>query len=452
MCSIIGFKTGTDNKHELNVEKYLSILEDRGDQSFGYIYVTPNSDVYYNKSLRFSNIENSILEIPDGSWCFMHARKASAGMAGGTLDQQLAKAHPVHSDDETVLLLHNGTKTALLDTVFGSISDSQALATMLSIAHKGRSAYFGGIGVLIYEKNNKIYLYKDGLRPLVMSEDNTIFASEPISDKVKWKNIKPTYTYAGKKSDVVLDFKKEDLGLEFEEAKLIKFDIALHTVKNFSVKGQPKTSYCSLCKKTHIKEANKGMCCVCSIEGKAFAPPKPLPNKTYGNTRKTYANRSNPTTLPFGVVEQSVAMLPSSDQEVLYGMDYTLIKVTNSGEHAAWKGTAIVLVDRIYKTAEGLLFVKPVSNGKFKVKVDKLFIKKQNLKFKKAWDPKNSTLINIVGELNPSGIIDLDKDMDISKAVRNTTVVALSPVMATVKKRLGLGSNEETVGFNILKK
>ena len=123
MCSIIGFKAGTKDKHENKIEEYLKVLQERGDQSFGYFYRTLDGETYFNKSLSIKPLIEQIEATPKGAWCFMHARKASLGMTGGNATLQLARAHPVESDDKLVTLLHNGTKSSIFDTVQGLLDD-----------------------------------------------------------------------------------------------------------------------------------------------------------------------------------------------------------------------------------------------------------------------------------------------------------------------------------------
>lgn len=407
MCAIIGFEAGTERKHEERIEEYLKILEERGDQSFGYFYRTLDGETYFNKALTVEPLLQQIKDTPKGAWCFMHARKASAGMSGGTADARLAKAHPVDSDDKLITLIHNGTKASIHDTVKGSISDSQGLATLLSIAWKGRRDYYGNIGVVIYERAGVVHLYKDGTRPLVMSEDNTIFASEPLFDDIKWKNISNTYTLTTG-TDVILDITKKGLGLKFGVLVDIKFDIATNTVHNFSTKGYPKTTTCTICSKSHIKQINTFGCCVCKIEGRVATAYKQGKKHNTNYTKK----------LAPGVLVESDKDAAKLHEDTLYGSDFSLLKdvgytLPNYG------GYALVKADNLYTTTDGLIFVKPTATGKFLVKVDKIIVDRSQGNAKYAWNPKTATSVQILGDLDVNKVIPIKENLDISYASKN---------------------------------
>ena len=401
MCAIIGFLVESKNKHETKVEEYLKILQERGDQSFGYFYRTPDGETYFNKALTLEPLLQQIKDAPKGSWCFLHARKASHGMTGTTVDDKLAKAHPVESDDKLITLIHNGTKSSIHDTVDDSLSDSQGLATLLSKAWEGRRTYYGDIGVVLYERAGKVYLYKDGIRPLVMSEDNTIFASEPLFDTMQWKNIKNTYTRA-KGDDVELNLKKQDLNLKYGKLVTIKFDVATATVKNFSVVGYPKTTTCGICKKSHIKNKETFNCCVCAIENRTIV--KTIPTKTTGIVK-----------LEPGILEMSNRRPLEVGMVSLLGIDFSAFK--NAGyADIKYGGSATVRADFLHQTLDGLLFVKPNSKGKYLVKVDKVILPKTTKGYKEyAWQLKTRNSVAILGEL-ASDVIELTDHVNITIA------------------------------------
>ncbi len=424
MCAIIGFKVD-ENNHHTKLKDYLEILKERGDQSYGYIAKVPDGTIYYSKSLTLEPILKDVREYEKGTWVFIHARKASAGMAGATAKDKLARAHPVVSDDESILLIHNGTKTSLHDTVNNSLSDSQAFATLLSVAWKGRYVYSGDIGVSIYERSGVVYLYKDDIRPLVMCEDGTIFASEPVFDTKKWCNVKDTYNLTGN-SDTVLDFSKENLGLNLGVPVEIEFDIAVTTIKNFSTAGQPKASYCTKCKKTHLNNSKTYCCAVCAIEGN-------VTTKTYtAATKKNYHSTTTNTSkskLPPGVIFKSNNRVPTKFDSVLYTCDTALIRRLDiSG--GSWAGTAIIKVDKLIVTKEGLIFAKPSVNGKHFIKADILHIPAANMKVRNAFSKDLKAYINIIGDLDDAKIIDVTEGIDISKSfgVKGTNTVLSTTV------------------------
>ena len=456
MCSLIGFKVGTSHKHEEKVGKYLEILKERGDQSFGYIYRTPEGKIFFMKSLTLPSIEGSKKAIPKDSWCFLHARKASAGMITGTYDVKIARAHPVESDDKSILLLHNGTKSSLFNTVYGSVSDSQALATLLSFSHSKRRMYFGDTGVVIYEKESDVYLYKDGIRPLVMAEDETIFASEPVDDSVRWRNISNTYSYINEaKTDVKLDFSADTLGLTCEAPVAITFELAEFTVANYYTKGIPKSSYCSSCKCSHLKDKDKYICCVCSIQGKkSTSAYSHRNNTTYEKDKKTGATTTTTIIktmkeLEKGVIEQSVRDTPMLTQEVLYACDSNLVKLAGF-KNVLWKGTAVIKTDYVYRTMEGLIFAVPNPAGKYLVKVDKLFVDRNAPAFKKVWNRESSTLVRLLGNLMKVPEVKLKANINFAVAVRNYQG-GLAPMTSKVTKLMGKLIQQENVGFNSLK-
>lgn len=398
MCSIIGFKVGTKHQHEENIEEYMTVLQERGDQSFGFIAKYPNGDIYYSKTLYLKSFLSSLDGIPSGSWVFIHARKASAGMAGTTTAEKLERAHPVFSDDEKIILLHNGTKNSLHDTIQGSKSDSQALATLLSLTWEHRRLYYGNIGVVIYERDGDIYLYKDGMRPLVMAEDNTIFASEPVDDKLKWKNVKVTLNDKGE-PDTKLDFDDENLGLEFDDAVEIKFIPNNYTY--YGNKGYPTVSFCPSCKAKHIENQKTTVCCVCAIEGKTLVPSTPT---------------SVASKLPDGVLFVSADRQPTDNEAVLFTCDTRALREASDITGAAWAGTATIKADVMHRTKDGTPFFKPTSLGKYVVKVDRVFINKAHPKYKLIWDAKEGKLVSVIGELDSSKTMKLTTNLDMSKA------------------------------------
>jgi len=347
MCSIIGFKTKTESKHEEKLEQYLDILQERGDQSFGFFYITEGNQVYWDKDLTPDVIIDSVKALKDDAvpaWVFIHARKASAGMTGGTKDEQLQKAHPVFSDDETVMVLHNGTKSSLYHSVAGALSDSQALATLLSLTYENREMYYGDIGVVLFDNNKGIHLYKDGMRPLVMFEDNTIFASEPVFEG-KWKNIKPTIKDK-KLTDIILDFENPTLGLSFGPLVDIDFNIATTTVANFSVKGMPKISYCSTCKKRHIELKDRTQCCVCKIEGRKAIKAITY-TKSTTNTTKKVKTVTDLVEHPKGAFGTPIAN-QSKSEEIMYTCDISAFRKLGIREGLIYRGSAYVKVDHLY--------------------------------------------------------------------------------------------------------
>ncbi len=459
MCSLIGFRAGTKDKHEEQLEEYLKILSERGDQSFGYFYRTKEGEIFYAKSLALAPIAKDLKTLPEGAWCFLHARKASAGMAGTTNKDKLERAHPVASDDESILLLHNGTKASINDTVYGSISDSQGLATLLSVMWEDRKILAKEIGVVLYQRGKQIYLYKDGERPLVMSEDNTIFASEPISDKVKWKNIKVTTDKDN--FDVALDFSAEDLGIPCDKAVEIKFNIAVATVKNWSVKGYPKVSLCTTCKKRHIDmEGVYTACCVCVIEGKykkvnntyRANNTKHTVKETKVNTKAKEPSKGIGTVITSGakdgILQRSNVSVPYGEMEELFTSDINILK-TLGYDDVIWKGWAIVKTNVYYKNLNGAIFIKPIPNGKFKVKVDRVFINNKSLNYRHAFHTATSQTIKILGKLNTTAVYMLNKDMDLTSSIRQVKMGAY-PVETLVTRGEGAKKRTALIGFKEL--
>jgi len=420
MCAIIGFEVGTPEKHENNVVKYFTTLQERGDQSFGYLSMEPDGIIYYCKSLQLSGLIESIESSPKGTWIYMHARKASYGMTGGTVDEQLEKAHPVKSDNEEVLLLHNGTKSEIHDTVQGSISDSQGLATLLSLMpnEKAYSLLSGDLGVVVYNKNGKVYLYKDGCRPLVMAETKTIFASEPLFDTVKWHNIAPTVGID--KFSVELKPTEDSLGLTLGKATTVKFNIAQHTVKNFTTKGMPKSSTCNLCKKMHLENIN-GMepCCTCAIEGRVpLKVVKTTPKVTYSTPKAT-----NSTSSAKAVLHRSTNTLPQKGESELFISDITMLRTLGySHDDVKWVGWAKVKANLVYKNEDGSLFVEPRATGSIIVKTDRVIVKN---KMKKVGNTKHditTTVVKHLGRLDMSTIFVPKRGVDISTGAKNVAI------------------------------
>lgn len=436
MCSLIGFKTKTPANHQNKVEQYLKILEERGDQSFGYFYITADGSIFYAKSLALKPLLDDIKGMPANSWCFIHARKASYGMAGTTVAEKLSRAHPVTSDDDSILLLHNGTKASIKDTVYGSLSDSQGLATLLSTMWEGRNILAGDLGVVIYERKGKIYLYKDGVRPLVMSEDKTIFASEPVFDTVKWQNIGVTTGGTAENSfDIELDFTKSDLGLTLGAPVEIKFNIALTTIKNYSTMGMPRVSLCTTCKRKHIDLLNNyRICCTCAIEERlpavyanvptATKPATPPATTTAQVTNSIHKTPTTPTVqgvVPInkgGILERSSNSVPSSDEIEIFTSDINILK-TLGYDSVTWRGWAIVKVNMLYKNTDGVFFAEPVENGHHKVKVDRIFVKRNNPIFKSNFSTITNKAVHILGDLDNKGVSVLRKSIDISIGFRD---------------------------------
>ena len=456
MCALIGFRIESDNNHHLKVSKYFNILKERGDQSYGYITRELDGTVYYAKSLSITTIVKDIEKMSMGTWVFVHARKASAGMAGNTIADKLARAHPVESDDGSILLLHNGTKASIKQTVMGSLSDSQGLATLLSIAWEGRRTYLGDIGVVIYERKGEIYVYKDGIRPLVMSEDNTIFASEPISDEVKWANIENTYSYGNDSStDIVLDFSKENLGLKTSALTAIKFKLATSTIANYSVKGMPRSTFCTKCKKSHLDNDKTDICCVCSIV-------ENIETKiTYPTSRKFIGGKSKLTNQKVvvvtpdalkakGVVFQTTNQTAASYQLELFMCDSNLARragiITGT-----WQGTAIVKANYIFRSDLGLLFVLPDPDGKYFVKVDRVFISNTATEARKLYSTKVGRSIPMLGNSLHGNVITLKENVDISKAIpKREDAFAFST--SVYKRTVGKLEYVSTASFNKMKK
>lgn len=422
MCAIIGFKVESKNNHHKNIAEYFKILQERGDQSYGYMYVTPAGDTYFNKALYLTGVTKDLEDLEEGTWVFMHARKASAGMMGSTYEEKIVRAHPVESNDKRVTLLHNGTKTSLKDTVANSASDSQALATLLSVAWEGRNTYYGNIGVVIYDLDGKMYLYKDNLRPLVMSEDNTIFCSEPVTDKMKWKNIKETYN-STKTGDTELLLNEDGLGLDMDAPIEISFDIARTTIKNYSTAGYPRVGYCSKCKKQHIKDDKVNVCCVCKVEGKTYTYSATTSYKNKNKNKKvvttTVEKSKQPTkgSTPIapGVIFRSSNVVHSKEQIEILLSDVNLLRRTGYTD-GRWNGVTIVRANHLYKAANGVLYVIPDADGKYFVKADRVFVAKDEKRLSTTHIHAKSELVQTIGALASTKILPLSGNVDMSIA------------------------------------
>jgi len=433
MCSIISFKTGTEYRHEDKIKTYFNILKGRGDQSYGYIFIQPDGDIYFKKSLVVTDIVDDFKEVPADTWVFLHARKASPGMTATTYADKLDRAHPVESNDKSVILLHNGTKQSLHAVVAGSVSDSQAMATLLSKMYENRKLLYGQIGVMIYEINGDVHLYKDGMRPLVMHESNTIFASEPVFNG-KWKNIKNTYGPKTKsKGDVILKLSEDGLGLTYGKPVDIEFEIATITAYN-SVIGEPKVAYCSVCKKQHLKNKLSGRCCTCYIEVEGLATPTTLKNSHKTTTIKK-ADKFK------AIISESASSAPLIGQKTLYGIDIGIVRKTGvKQEDVKYGGVAIVRCDNLYRDVGGLLYAIPKENGKYVVKCDRLFANPEFLTTTAVL--KTGDVVDTIYKLDKKGEIKLNTDIDMSICTPNANPSA--PIVSQIWKISGALSTHAT--------
>ena len=295
MCSIIG-TSKLDDKFKENIDEYFKTLAHRGTDSYGYIFLNRKSKQFeLFKSLTKKDFIDKIKELPNNGALICHARKASVGAV------DVVNAHPVKSSDNTVWLIHNGTNKTYAD-FYDASSDSQGLASLIEAVSEDKlDGLLNDLGVVFFTKNSHIYFYKDELRPLCLNKESGIFASEPLFDG-KWALIKEQMT------PVVFDF-------TFDTKEEFELELGLE-------------SYCTTCKKRHIKQKKKALCAVCKLDGK-------LEPTSYTSSYNTRTSNDIYFTIPRGttglvvtrnmLVEQVDKVKLSKDIE--YSVNFTYDRV-----------------------------------------------------------------------------------------------------------------------------
>jgi len=299
MCSIIG-TSKLDDKFKENIDEYFKTLSHRGTDSYGYIFLNRDTKQFeLFKSLTKIDFVNRIKELPDNGSIICHARKASVGAVDVT------NAHPVKSNGNTVWLIHNGTNKSYA-SFYNATSDSQGLASLIEAVSEDKlDGLLNDLGVVFFTKNSHLYFYKDTLRPICLNKESGIFASEPLFDG-KWALIKEQIT------PVVFDF-------IFDTKEEFELELGLE-------------SYCTTCKKRHIKQKGKQLCAVCKLDGKS----EPV---VYTSTYNTQASNDIYFTIPRGTTGLVVTRDMLTEQvdkikfskDIEYSANFTYARVVYKG-------------------------------------------------------------------------------------------------------------------------
>jgi hypothetical protein len=242
MCGIIG---GIDTpKYRERLEGAFKILKHRGEDSFGLIAETQTNSTI-KKSLHLHPFLQELDTVPQGDFLLCHNRKTSIG---GTT---LPLAHPITSENKLVHIVHNGTKKSLFTAIQHSLSDTEAIASVVSRHFEATELLFdilNGCGVVFakHTETGEVIFHLDGERPLFINEHRTVVSSEPVGTG-KWLLIKEQIT----KFDSFLDFMSSVETFE-ESVTILKTDVV-------------SSKYCSACTKTHLHSAGAKRCFVCEI-------------------------------------------------------------------------------------------------------------------------------------------------------------------------------------------
>lgn len=238
MCGII---CGTKKVLEASgIEGLLIQQKHRGDsEGYGAIAMYSKSSSKSFKSMRSAKVIEWIEELEGNPFIFIHHRATSVG---GT---NIKLAHPLKYN--TTILIQNGTNKDPYYMVESSESDSEALAMLAdSMSPTDFAKYIlKAVGVVIYRKDEKFYLYKDGSRPLNQHKTG-LLCSEPLVPG-EWKKVKEGF-YPVSLSKGKLE------GLEYEAT--------------VSVEDIGKVKYCATCKKRHLIPIGFEVCNACVVSGK----------------------------------------------------------------------------------------------------------------------------------------------------------------------------------------
>lgn len=236
MCGITVFKdVRTDELSGLLKESW-TLLNHRGNDSFGLILVNDNNEVKTIKSLNDKELIKTLkskYKNDEFKLAIAHNRKASIGK----INMQLA--HPIRVGN--VIVIHNGTNSKLLNIVTDAKSDTQAIATILNnrenpFIKKHINNWLIGSGVIIaYDIEKKKWLFwKDKTRPFVKSVSNGYYSSEPIEFNESYRIINNTNRLVERK----------------------KFDYVFTRGKRFDINDILYPGYCSICGRVMLIESS----------------------------------------------------------------------------------------------------------------------------------------------------------------------------------------------------
>ena len=238
MC---GYITGTKKVLKSHgIRNLLTKQKHRGVDGYGAIALYADGTSLHNKYMASTPLINWVEALKGDPYVFIHHRATSVG---GTI---LKLAHPLESND--TILMQNGTNKNPYRMVTLAESDSEALAILADIMEPEDFTDYilVDVGVIIFRKNDKFYLFKDDTRPLVIADDG-LMCSEPLVEG-NWEAVANGL-----------------VSINFSHGQLL----GIKTFGGATVLDVGTTEYCSNCKKKHYTPAGGTVCNACVIEGVA---------------------------------------------------------------------------------------------------------------------------------------------------------------------------------------
>ena len=245
MCGIIGFIDVKERREAIDTA--LNLLKHRGTDSYGYI-LERGATTETDKSLSKLSTLKSLNAKDKSDFILLHNRKTSVG---GTT---IPLAHPIQSKNKKVQVIHNGTKKPLFNTIDDAKSDTEAIAEIISLHFEASpllSKLLEDCGV-VFAKNQEtgeVLFHTDGCRPLFISKNRQIIASEPVG-LGEWFLIKPTIGIYNS----FLHFMKK--------VKVHSKSVTLGKDDNVT------TQLCDGCNKMHLETSKYGKCFECEVLGR----------------------------------------------------------------------------------------------------------------------------------------------------------------------------------------
>ncbi len=253
MCGYITATKKVLKSH--GIRNLLTKQKHRGVDGYGAIALYEDGTSLHNKYMATTPLINWVENLAGNPYVFIHHRAASVG---GTI---LKLAHPLESND--TLLLQNGTNKNPYQMVTLAESDSEALVMLADIMEPEDFANYilTDVGVVIFRKNDKFYLFKDDTRPLVIADDG-LMCSEPLVEG-DWEAVANGL-----------------VPINYSHGQLL----GIKTFGGANVTDVGTTEYCSNCKKKHYTPQGGTVCNTCVIEG--VSQKKDLHRGGYSNSSR----------------------------------------------------------------------------------------------------------------------------------------------------------------------
>ena len=248
MCSIIGYKITETRKKDLQerLTNNFNLLSHRGEDSFGAIMIS-SEKITSTKAMGLDTFTDSVTELlkeHNYKYIIAHGRKSSIGRIN------LGLQHPIitKNEDVEVFTIHNGTNRDLYNLLKPYGGSDTAVMSKIFSKYKPEvdeivKMLLADTGVVFNMFNNgKLYFHRDSARPLMISEDRNMIASEPHTTG-NWMMVKEQDTLFDSVEDFFNNTEVYDKKVECTEK--------VHTRK------------CTFCKKTHLHSAKTGGKCLC---------------------------------------------------------------------------------------------------------------------------------------------------------------------------------------------